>query len=115
MDIGITLSRTQLETWAERTLTDNEVDRLAAALSFSSVPEAVATIAASFVDERTWTFFGHWDDNDKIVIDGSIEGVHEDTRVDYGQYPGGLWSDSGTGTTPTEAQADAVRQYNENL
>lgn len=45
---GIVLSVDELSGWAGRTLQTGEVDRLAAALKHSSVPEAIATIVASF-------------------------------------------------------------------
>jgi len=41
------ISRTQLEEWAGRPLSNADVDRLAAAVSFSSIPEAIETIAAA--------------------------------------------------------------------
>lgn len=57
--------------------------------------------------ERTWTFFGHWDDGDELVIDHAVEGCHIDVYEDPVLYSGGLWCDSGTGTTIAEAEADA--------
>lgn len=40
----ITITRDQLECWAGRPLTEEEVDRLDEALPDSSIPEAIATI-----------------------------------------------------------------------
>lgn len=42
---GITLTRHQLEAWAGRTLTDDEVGRLDDAIPNSSIPDAVAEIS----------------------------------------------------------------------
>lgn len=47
---AIVLSHHQLSNWAGQTLSPEEIDRLAAALEHSSVPEAIATIVASFED-----------------------------------------------------------------
>lgn len=41
---GITWHRETVESWAGYAMTDDEVDRLAEAIPFSSVPEAVAAI-----------------------------------------------------------------------
>jgi hypothetical protein len=49
---GITLSRAQLEAWAGRNLTEDEVDRIDAAIPFSSIPEAIGVIADS-IQEAT--------------------------------------------------------------
>lgn len=46
---GIFLTRDQLNAWAGFPLTDEHVDRLDDALPHSSVPEAIATIADTFV------------------------------------------------------------------
>lgn len=45
---GVVLFVDELSVWARRTLQTEEVDRLAAALEHSSVPEAIATIMVSF-------------------------------------------------------------------
>lgn len=42
--LGITLTREQLEAWAGRELTDEEVEALDTAIPESSIPEAIATI-----------------------------------------------------------------------
>lgn len=47
---AIVLPADQLSGWAGRTLQTEEVERLGAALEHSSVPEAIATIVASFED-----------------------------------------------------------------
>lgn len=47
---GITLTRDQLEAWACRTLTDEEVEALDMAVPDSSIPEAIGTIADSLAD-----------------------------------------------------------------
>lgn len=45
---GITLTRDQLESWAGRALTDEEVEALDTSIPESSIPEAVRTIVESF-------------------------------------------------------------------
>lgn len=49
---GITLTRDQLEAWAGRALSDDEVSELDVAISNSSIPEAIATIVANFNEEN---------------------------------------------------------------
>lgn len=49
---GVTLSRFQLEEWAGYPLTDEQVDRLAAAFPKSSIPEAVNEIAFAITGGR---------------------------------------------------------------
>lgn len=49
---GVTLSRDQLEVWAGRELTDDEVDRLEEDIPNSSIPKAIATIVGSFADDE---------------------------------------------------------------
>jgi len=44
-DSGIVLTRDQLNDWAGFPLTDEEVERLDAALARSSLPETIGTIA----------------------------------------------------------------------
>lgn len=45
MSRGITLTRDQLQAWAGRELTDDEVEMLEWAIPNSSIPEAINTIA----------------------------------------------------------------------
>lgn len=59
---------------------------------------------------RTWTFFGHWD-NDEIVVEWATPGVVDDDRIDTGYWEQGLWCDSGEGLTMEQAQAAAVAPY----
>lgn len=42
---GITLSRDQLEAWARRPLSDNEVEAIDECIPHSSIPDAIETIA----------------------------------------------------------------------
>lgn len=56
---GIVITRRQLETWAERPLTDEEIDRIKQGLLSQWVPEAVAALA------------------------GSLEGPMQSDRVEY--------------------------------
>lgn len=46
----ITLTRSQLETWAGRPLSDDDLDRLALAIVHSSIPDAINEIVAGFDD-----------------------------------------------------------------
>jgi hypothetical protein len=46
------ITRQQAEEWAGRTLTDQEWDRLKQAVPSSSIPDAIATIVASFRDDE---------------------------------------------------------------
>jgi len=70
-----------------------------------------AETAAPEPAEQTWTFFGHYNDADELVIEHAVKGEHEDTREDDGTHAGGLWADSGTGATQAEAEADARSEY----
>lgn len=45
---GITLTIHQLEAWAGRELTDEDVERLDECIPNSSIPDAIDTIVASF-------------------------------------------------------------------
>jgi len=45
---AIVLTARELSTWAGRTLTEDELERLAECIEHSSIPEAVATIVAGF-------------------------------------------------------------------
>lgn len=45
---GITLTRDQLEAWAGKALTDDQVESLEESIQFSSIPEAIALIAEQF-------------------------------------------------------------------
>lgn len=80
--------------------------------------ELVARRAQPWLDEarRRWgrpetprpvTFFGHWD-GDRAVVDYSVLGHADDDREEDGEYPDGLWSAVGSGTTIEQAQADVV-------
>lgn len=61
-----------------------------------------------------WTFCGHWD-ADTIVIDYVLPGqVQDDRDDDNGEYPEGLWADSGQGATVEEARANALAAYLDN-
>lgn len=61
--------------------------------------------------ERTWTFFGHWD-NDRIVVEWVEEGDGIwDQRDDDGRWEQGLWAASGTGETEAEAEANVKAEY----
>lgn len=63
----------------------------------------------------TWTFMGHWDDSDELVLEYYVDGEVEDPRKDCGRWQGGLFSDFGTGATPEEAWDEIRREYDGNL
>lgn len=46
--LTVTITRDQLECWAGRELSDDEVARLDDAIPMSSIPEAIGTIVDSF-------------------------------------------------------------------
>lgn len=48
---GILLTREQLEEWAGRSLSDREIDRIAEAIPWSSIPEAINVIADTITAE----------------------------------------------------------------
>jgi hypothetical protein len=45
---GITLTRGQLEAWAGKALTDEQVELIEESVQFSSIPEAISLIASQF-------------------------------------------------------------------
>jgi hypothetical protein len=45
---GLVITRAELNEWAGRKLTDDEVGQLAECVQHSSIPEAVATIVVNF-------------------------------------------------------------------
>jgi hypothetical protein len=73
-------------------------------------PDTATEEKEETVAEKTWTFFGHWED-DRIVVDYAREGEHRDDRVDDGRWEQGLWSDAGTGPTLEAAMAAAIEEY----
>lgn len=76
-------------------------------------PAAEGGMSALSNDQQggTWTFFGHWDDSDEIVIEYTLVGEHNDDRDDDGEWAGGLWCDSASGATVEEARATVIAQY----
>lgn len=71
-------------------------------------PTAMDGVAST---ESTWTFFGYWGDDDTIVVEYAEPGEEDDTRVDTGEWAGGLWAASASGVTMEAAQAAAVAEY----
>lgn len=67
----------------------------------------MATPSTASVERRTWTFFGHWDGSDGLIIDHAVLGEHSDVYPDDGTSPGGLWCAAGIGATLEAAEADA--------
>lgn len=59
---------------------------------------------------KTWTFVGHWD-NDRIVVEHTLEGEHDDERVDTGYWEQGLFASSHSGATIAEAEATMRAEY----
>jgi len=58
---------------------------------------------------RTFTFFGHWQD-DHIVVDYHVPGTVEDTRDDD-RWEQGLWSATASASTVERAQAAVLAPY----
>ncbi len=50
--LGIELTRNQLEAWADRALTDEEVEIIADGIPNSSIPDAMYTIANEAVPDE---------------------------------------------------------------
>ncbi len=48
---GITLTRDQLEAWATRTLTDEQIEQMEEAIPNSSIPDAIGGISDSLHQE----------------------------------------------------------------
>lgn len=48
--MGVTIDRGDLEEWVGRKLTDEQVTRIQACVAHSSIPQAIAEIAAQFID-----------------------------------------------------------------
>ena len=99
-----------LDEWVTDRREDAETASPAAAACIIEYVNAEAD-ARGYKPQRTWTFFGHWNDADELVIEHAVEGDHEDDREDDGTHAGGLWSDSGTGATQAEAEADVRSGY----
>jgi hypothetical protein len=59
---------------------------------------------------RTWTFYGHWD-NDGIVVEYTRPGEHQDDRVDTGFWEQGLFAASASGRTKEEALGKLRAEY----
>ncbi|OBK33741.1 hypothetical protein A5658_12895 [Mycobacterium sp. 1245111.1] len=59
---------------------------------------------------KTWTFVGHWD-NDEIVVEHIVEGVHEDKRIDTGFWEQGLFAAPAAGETVEQAEAALRAEY----
>lgn len=72
---------------------------------------AEALIAAT--PEPTWTFVGHWD-NDEIVVEYVLDGDVQDTREDTGFWDQGLFAASASGATQDEALAKVRDEYETN-
>lgn len=60
---------------------------------------------------KTFTFFGHWNEDGGLVIDHAVEGVHVDVRPDEGRYEGGLWCASGHGLDLSSAERAIRAEY----
>jgi hypothetical protein len=59
---------------------------------------------------RTWTFFGHWE-NDRVVVEWYEDGEVDDDREDTGEWDQGLWAASAQGASVEEAQTAAIAEY----
>lgn len=65
----------------------------------------------STAESRTWTFFGHFDDADDLLICHAVEGRHDDVYPEDDVFEGRLWAGHGAGTTLEEAEKDARSRY----
>lgn len=74
----------------------------------------MATMEQTTTGEQTWTFVGHWE-NDEIVVEYVLAGEVEDDREDDGEWDQGLWAASGTGTDIDEARAAVIAEYEDAL
>lgn len=97
MDL-ITITRGTLQDWVGRRLTDEEVERIFTALPHSSVPEAIATIAANLTPRQC----EHPLEEFSLVEDGYQRSwyteVDEDTKTIRASFGGSSdWSEEGTG------------------
>lgn len=62
---------------------------------------------------QTWTFYGHWLD-DELIIDHASIGSHDDVYPDGGVWEQGPFADSGTGYTIEEAEGEVRARYEDN-
>lgn len=62
---------------------------------------------------QTWTFVGHWE-NDRIIVEYTLNGEQVDPREDTGYWEQGLFAESASGLTQDEALAKIRARY-ENL
>lgn len=60
--------------------------------------------------EKTFTAFGVWDEDDRLVIDWVLPGDHEDHRPEF-VTGGQSWCASTTATTEAEARAQLLNEY----
>lgn len=95
----IAISRATLHDWVGRALTDEEVARIYSALPHSSVPEAVATIAANLTPQPSCE---HPLEDFTLVEDGYqrtwYTEIDEDEKVIRASFSGTSdWSDEGVG------------------
>jgi len=104
----------QIEDWREHTATVRDNPEYSEGFKKAVVSARNEAESSPYIegDKRpAWTFFGHWE-NERIVIDMHLPGVHEDTREqDDERWPEGLWCDTGHGDTVEEAEADAREGY----
>ena len=59
---------------------------------------------------NTWTIVGHWE-NSVIVVEYTLEGEHQDPRIDTGYWDEGLFAAPGQGATIDEAIAAVRAEY----
>lgn len=98
MDL-ITITRGTLQDWVGRPLTDDEVERIFTALPHSSVPEAIATIAANLTPQPPCD---HPLSEFQVIEDGYTRTwdteIDEDEKVIHAHFTGTEdWSDEGSG------------------
>lgn len=72
---------------------------------------ATTTNAQQIQQTSTWSFVGHWE-NDEIVVEYVVPGdEYEDPRIDTGYWDEGLFCASAEGHTQEEALAALRAEY----
>lgn len=71
---------------------------------------ATATTSDQSQQTNTWTFVGHWE-NDEIVVEYIVPGEYQDPRVETGYWPEGLFCASAEGRNEEQALAAVRAEY----
>jgi hypothetical protein len=106
--MGITLTREQLEAWAGRTLTDDQVSGIAQAIPHSPVPLAITVIAEDLPDQEPEFTSPAYDAFRALTVEQRAEladGMFRILEFDEEGKPGAVWSSD----TP-QAMGDLLNQ-----